>query len=109
MDQNCDSLHPSAPLENDDLEQRLEKRLSDFNCFNNSINNIKEIIPFLKDKNNNSKKKNKNYKTITTKMETYDPSVIITTTTSSVTFISHWNCFDSDTKNICISMQIFNG
>ena len=45
--------YPSAPLEieNDDLEQRLEKKLNVVNSFNNSINNIKEMITYLKDKN----------------------------------------------------------
>ena len=28
MDQKCDRLYPSAPLENIDLEQRLEKKLT---------------------------------------------------------------------------------
>ena len=31
MDQKCDKLYPSAPLEIFDLEQRLEKKLNDFN------------------------------------------------------------------------------
>ena len=44
MEQKCDRLYPSAPLENDGLEQRIEKRLSDVNSFKNSINNIKEMI-----------------------------------------------------------------
>ena len=59
MEQKCDRLYPSAPLENknDDLEQKIEKRLSDVNSFNNSINNIKEMITYFKDKNNKSKKK----------------------------------------------------
>ena len=44
MDQKTDRLYISAPLENknDDLEHRIEKRLSDVNSFNNYINNIKE-------------------------------------------------------------------
>ena len=41
MEQKCDSLYLSAPLEkNFDLEQRLEKELNDVNSFNNHINNI---------------------------------------------------------------------
>ena len=56
MEQKTDRLYPSAPLENINLEQRLEKRLSDINSFNNHINNIKEMITYLKDKNNKSKK-----------------------------------------------------
>ena len=57
MDQKTDRLYPSAPLENIDLEQRLEKKLNDVNSFNNLINNIKEMITYFKDKNNKSKKK----------------------------------------------------
>ena len=59
MDQKCDRLYPSAPLEKIDLEQRLEKKLNDVNSFNNHINNIKEMITYFKDKNNKSKKKYK--------------------------------------------------
>ena len=51
MDQKCDRLYPSAPLENIDLGQRLEKKLNDVNSFNNHINNIKEMITYFKDKN----------------------------------------------------------
>ena len=56
MDQKYDRLHPSAPLENNDLEQRLEKKLYDVNSSNNHINIIKEMITYFKDKNNKSKK-----------------------------------------------------
>ena len=44
MDQKCDRLYPSAPLQNIDLEQRLEKKLNDVNSFINSNNKIKEMI-----------------------------------------------------------------
>ena len=39
MEQKTERLYISAPLENknDDLERRIEKRLSDANNFNNSI------------------------------------------------------------------------
>ena len=40
-----------------DLEPRLEKTLNDVNSFNNSINKIKEMITYFKDKNNKSRKK----------------------------------------------------
>ena len=50
MDQKCDRLYPSAPLENINLEQRLEKKLNDVSSFNNQINNIKEMITYFKDK-----------------------------------------------------------
>ena len=61
MNQKCDRLYPSARLENKniDLEQRSEKKLNDVNSFNNSINNIKDMISYFKDKNNKSKKKYK--------------------------------------------------
>ena len=44
MDQKCDRLYPKAPLQQDSLEQRLEKKINDVNSFNNHINNIKEMI-----------------------------------------------------------------
>ena len=55
MEGKCDGLYPSAPLENIDLEQKLEKKLKDVNSFNNHINNVKEMITYFKDKNNKSK------------------------------------------------------
>ena len=85
MDQKCDRLYPSAPLENIDLEQRLEKKLNDVNSFNNHINNIKEMITYFKDKNNKSKKKYKNYKTINTVLESVDSIVVIGATSTSIT------------------------
>ena len=42
MEAKIDRLYPSAPLENIDFEQRLEKKINDVNNFNNSINNIKK-------------------------------------------------------------------
>ena len=85
MDQKTDRLYPSAPLENIDLEQRLEKNLNDVNSFNIHINNIKEMNTYFKDKNNKSKKKYKKYKTITTILKSFDTFVIIATTSSSIT------------------------
>ena len=86
MKQKYDRLYPSAPLEkNIDLEQRLEKRLSDVNNFNNQLNNIKEMITYFKDKNNKSKKRYRKYKTITTILESFDTFVVIATTSSSIT------------------------
>ena len=58
METKTEKLYPSALLlENIDLERRLEKKLNDVNSFNNSNNNIKEMITYFKDKNNRSKKK----------------------------------------------------
>ena len=86
MDQKCDRLYPSAPLEKDfNLEQRLEKKLNDVNSFNNYINNIKEVITYFKYKNNKSKKRYKNYKTLNTILESVDSIGIIGATSTSIT------------------------
>ena len=85
MEQKSERLYPSAPLENIDLEQRLEKKLNDVNSFNNHINNIKEMITYFKNKNNKSKKKYKKYKTLTTILKSFDTIVIFATTSSSIT------------------------
>ena len=87
MEQKTDRFYPSAPLEIKigDLERRIGKRLSDVNCFNNSISNIKEMISYFKDKNHKSKKLYKKYKTLTTILKSFDAFVIISTTSSSIT------------------------
>ena len=85
MEQKCDRLYPTAPLENIDLEQRLEKKLNDVNSFNNHINNIKKMINYFKDKNHKSKKRYKNYKTLNTILESVDSIVIIGATSTSIT------------------------
>ena len=85
MEQRTLRLHPSAPLENNDLERRLRKNLSDVYSFENSINNQKEIITYFKDKNNKSRNRYKNYKTINTILESVDIIVIIEATSTSKT------------------------
>ena len=86
MDQKTDKLYPSAPLlENNDLEQRLEKKINDVNSFNNHINNIKEMITYFKDKNNKSKKRYKNFKTLNTIIESVDSIFILGATSTSIT------------------------
>ena len=85
MEQKTDSLYPSAPFENIDLEQRLEKKIIDVNSFNIHINNIKEMITYFKDKNNKSKQKYKKFKTLTTILKSFDTIVIIATASSSIT------------------------
>ena len=65
-------LYPSAPFENNDLEQRLKKKLNDVNSFNNHINNITEMITYFEDKIHKSKNIYKNYKTLNTILESVD-------------------------------------
>ena len=57
MDQKCDRLHPSAPLEKPDLEQRLVKKFNDVYSFIEHISNIKKMITYFKDKNHKTKKR----------------------------------------------------
>ena len=85
MERKTDRFYPSATPDNNDLEQRLEKKLNDVNSFNISINNIKEMITYLKDKNNNSKNKYKKYKTLTTILISFDTFVIDARTSSCIT------------------------
>ena len=85
METKTDRLYPSLPLENIDLEQRLQKKINDVNSFNNHINNIKKMITFFKDKNNKSKKRYKIYKTLNTILESVDSIVIIAASSTSIT------------------------
>ena len=85
MEQKCDRLYPSAPLENIDLEQRLEKKINDVNSLNNHVKIIKEMITYFKDKNHKSNKRYKNYKTLNTILESVDSIVIIGATSTSIT------------------------
>ena len=85
MDRKTDRLYPSAPLENIDLKQRLEKKINGVNSFNNNINNIKELITNFKNKTHKSKKKYKNYNTLNTILESKDSIVIIGATSTSIT------------------------
>ena len=73
-----DGLYPSASLKNIELEQRSEKKLNDVNSFNNSINNIKEMVAYFKDKNNKSRKEILK-KTLPTIRKSFDKIVIIAT------------------------------
>ena len=50
MDKKCDRLYPSEPLQSNDLEQRIEKKISNVNSFENQINNIKKMIIYFKDR-----------------------------------------------------------
>ena len=82
MERKTDRLCPSAPLEKDDLEQILGKNV---NSFNTSNSNIKEKVVYFKDRNHKSKKKLKNYKTLTTIIESVDTVVEIGATSASIT------------------------
>ena len=62
----------------------MQKRISDVNSFNNSINNTKEKITYFKDKNRKSKKKYEKYKKLTAIIKSFDTFVIIATTSSSI-------------------------
>ena len=66
MEQKTPRLYLSAPLENTDLEQRLENILNDVNSFNNSNNNIQEMITHFKDKNHKSNKRDNKLLTLNT-------------------------------------------
>ena len=57
MEQKTPRLNPAAPLENIDLEQRLEKKSNDANSFNNFNKNLKVLSTYFKDKNHKSKNK----------------------------------------------------
>ena len=58
--------------------------MNDVNFFNNSINNIKEMITYFKDENNKSKKRYKKYKTLNTTLESVHSIVIIGATSISI-------------------------
>ena len=68
-----------------DLGERLQKKLYDISSFNNLFNNKKERITYIRDKNDESKKKYKNYKTLTTILKSFNTFVIIATTSISIT------------------------
>ena len=85
MEQETYRLYPSALLENNDLEQRLEKKFNDFNIFNKHINKIKKIITYFKDKNKKSKQKYNKYNALNTVLEPVDSIVINGATSFSIT------------------------
>ena len=62
MEARTDRFYPSAPFQNSDLEQRLEKKLNEVNSLGNHINNIREMIAYFKDKNKQVKKEIRNIK-----------------------------------------------
>ena len=80
-------LNPSALFENKhiELQQRLEKKFNDVNIFNISIDSIKGMIVYFKDRKNKSKNKYRNYKIRTTILKSFDTFAIIATTSTSIT------------------------
>ena len=81
----------TSKIEFDEISMRTEvflKRLVellDVYSFTNSINNIKEMITYSKDKNHKWKKKCKEHETLTTILKTFDTFNIFATTSSSIT------------------------
>ena len=59
MEQKTPRLYPPAPLENIDIEQRLEKKLDKVKCFNNSMNKSKKrvLTSMIKTRNQLEKQK----------------------------------------------------
>ena len=100
-----DRLYPSAPLEKNDIKQQLEKKFNYVNGSINYINNIKEMITYIKDKNHNTKKNYKENKRLTTTIESFDPLVIFATTSCSIALSLTGMGFDSDIKIHCNTMQ----
>ena len=80
-------FHPSAHLvfKNDDVEQKIDKKLNDVNNFINSIINIEFLIVNFRDKNYKSKQKDRIYKRQTSILQSLDTDVIIRAPTTSVT------------------------
>ena len=84
MEQRTDRLYPSARLEKNALERKLEKKLNVVNTLKHSIINIKEMIIHFKHKNHKSKKRYKKYKTFNTKLESVDTIVKNGATSTSI-------------------------
>ena len=61
MDTKCDIFYPSAPFENFDLEQRLEKKLNNVRVFLTTSTTLKKWLLTLKTKITNQ---NRNMKKI---------------------------------------------
>ena len=70
-------IYPSASLEQDVLEQRIEKKLNHAKRFNNSSNKIEG-------KNLKSKKKHKNYKNPNSILKSVESIVIIGARSTSI-------------------------
>ena len=83
MEQKTQKLYPSALLEKNKSEQRLEKKLTEVNTFTNWFPNIKDLITYFKDKNCKLKKKSKKLNMLFTILKSFDAIVITGITSSS--------------------------
>ena len=63
----------------------MRKKINDVNNFNISYKHIKEMITYFRDKNCESKKKYKEYKTLTTKLKPFHIIFFLAATSSSIT------------------------
>ena len=62
MEQKTRRLFQTAPLENNELEQRLEKKIKKVKRFRNSIKKIQKMKTYFKNRSHKSKNKQKNIK-----------------------------------------------
>ena len=84
---NTTKLYPSrTPEPNIDSEETLEIKIIVMNSFTNSVDNIGEMITYLKDENHKS---NRNIRNIlsSTILKSVDTFVIFATTSTFVTLI----------------------
>ena len=78
-------LYLPVPLQNNDSEQKLETKLNDASIFNNSNIRLNQMKTYFKNKNQKSKRKPKNYKTLTSLIESVETVVFTGATSTSVT------------------------
>ena len=77
--------YPSAALENNGLEQRLEKKINEVNSFDNSITDINEKPTYYKEKDHKSATKNEKHRTLTSIIDSVDTVVSTRALTSCAT------------------------
>ena len=83
MEQRASRLYPTAPLKEKLFRTEIRKKLNVVSSFENSINNINEMITFFKVENKKWQKKYKIYKTLTSKLESVHT---VGATTTSLTW-----------------------
>ena len=83
MDQKLyPNILPSAPQ----LEELINQKIKDSQSFNNSINNIILMMKYYDQQFEKYKKKYNKYNLINNAIQTFDSIIIISTTSSSITF-----------------------